>query len=133
MGGGGFVQSGRKELVVEPLLSSRLSVRLHKRILRRVTSAARRAILVIRECVATDRYALAVHFGERMAERGLYWPDVQAVIDDPRDVRAQGMDRYGRPKWIISGETATADEIEVVCAVEVDETETEFITIYWED
>lgn len=43
------------------------------------------------------------------------------------------MDRYGRPKWIISGETATADEIEVVCAVEVDETETEFITIYWED
>lgn len=74
-----------------------------------------------------------VHFAERMQERGLFWPDVEAVLYDPEDVRGQGIDRYGRPKWIICGEAAIGDEIEIVCAVEFDETETEFITLYWDD
>jgi hypothetical protein len=70
---------------------------------------------------------------QRMTQRGLFWPDVQAAIFDPTDVQSQGMDEYNRPKWIITGQAATGDEIEIVCAVEMDETETIFITLYWED
>ena len=68
-----------------------------------------------------------------MEQRGLFWPDVQAVIYACEDVRSEGMDRYNRPKWIICGEAANGDEIEIVCAIEIDESETEFITLYWED
>lgn len=91
---------------------------------------AGRLLLVIRECIEADRYALSVHFTERMELRGLFWPDVQAVIDDPQDIHSEGLDDYSRPKWIISGKAASGDEIEIVCAVEIDETETEFITLY---
>ena len=87
---------------------------------------------MIRRCIETERYALTVHFSERMEQRGLFWPDVEAVIDDPRDVRAQGLDDYDRPKWIISGEAAFGGEIEIVCAIELDESGAEFITLYWE-
>ena len=65
--------------------------------------------------------------------RGLFWPDVQAVIDDPYEVRSEGMDKYNRPKWVVGGEAATGDKVEIVCAIETDETETEFLTIYWDD
>jgi hypothetical protein len=68
-----------------------------------VTAEARRAIIEIRECI------------------------------DPEDVRSQGMDEYGRPKWIIHGEAALGYDIQIVCAIEIDQTETEFITLYWED
>jgi hypothetical protein len=79
------------------------------------------------------RFAVSVHFLQRMEQRGLFWPDVQAVFDDPNDVRSQGMDDFNRPKWIVSGRAATDEEIEIVCAVEFDDSETEFITLYWED
>ena len=98
-----------------------------------VTSEARRTLALIRRCVEDDRYALAVHFTQRMEQRGLFWPDVQAVMDASEDVWSEGMDRYNRPKWIICGEAANGDEIEIVCAIEMDESETEFITLYWED
>jgi len=110
-----------------------LPVRLHDRILSGVTAEARRTLAVILECLDSDRYALTVHFSQRMEQRGLYWADVLAVIDDPDEVRSQGMDYFNRPKWIIAGEAAAGDEIEIVCAVEFDETDTEFITLYWED
>jgi hypothetical protein len=106
--------------------------RLCTRILSPVTSESRRALAVIRGCIDSDRYALAVHFSERMEQRGLFWSDVLMVLDDPSHVRSQGMDRYNRPKWIMSGDTPTGDEIEIVCAIETDESETEFITIYWD-
>ena len=112
---------------------TRLAMRLHGRILPRVTSEARRALAVVRECIATDRYALATHFMQRMEQRGLFWPDVQAVIDDPQEVRSEGMDSDDRPKWIICGDATTGDEIGIVCAIEIDQTQTEFITLYWED
>ena len=69
----------------------------------------------------------------------MFWPDIQAIIDNPREVRSQGMDDYNRPKWIINGEAASGGEIEIVCAIEsisaddTEESETEFITLYWED
>jgi len=108
-------------------------MRLQRRILRNVTAEARRTLAIIRQCIEMDRYALTAHFSERMVQRGLFWSDVQLVIDEPQEVRSQGMDTYYRPKWIIRGEAATGDEIEIVCAVEIDETETEFITLYWDD
>lgn len=98
-----------------------------------MTSQGRRALAVTRKCVDEDRYAIGIHFAERMEERGLFWPDVQAVIDAPADVRSDELDRYGHPKWIICGEAATGDQIEIVCAIEIDERGTEFITLYWED
>jgi len=98
-----------------------------------MTAEARRTLLFIRECIEAGRYAFAVHFVQRMAERGLFWPDVQAVIDAPHDVRSEGMDRHNRPKWIVCGEAATGDEIEIVCAIEIEGSETEFITLYWGD
>lgn len=110
-----------------------LPTRLPSRILHQMTAEARRAIATIRACVASERYAIALHFSQRMAGRGLFWPDVEAVIKDPNDVRSQGMDRCNRPKWIVAGETYDGYEIEIVCAIEVDESGTEFITLYWED
>jgi hypothetical protein len=67
-----------------------------------------------------------------MQHRVLFWPDVTAVIDDPTDVRSQPTDRFGRPKWIVLGDAADGMEIEIVCAIEVDESGVEFITLYWE-
>ncbi len=98
-----------------------------------MTAEARRAILVIRACIAADRYALTVHFNQRMQQRGLFWPDVVAAIEDPKDVRSGGVDNYSRPKWIVRGDAAGGDQIEIVCAIELDEGETVFITLYWED
>jgi Domain of unknown function (DUF4258) len=98
-----------------------------------MAAEARRAIKVIRECIKADRYALTDHFYQRMEERGLFWPDVELAIDNPKDVMSQGMDEYHRPKWIISGPTASGADIEIVCAIEIDENQTEFITLYWED
>ncbi len=103
------------------------------RILDNVTGEASRTLAVIRECLATDRYAVSNHFSQRLAQRSLFWPDVEAVIEEPIEVVSQGMDHYNRPKWLISGEATTGDEIEIVCAVEVDDSETEFITLYWQD
>lgn len=98
-----------------------------------MTPEARRAIAVIRQCIETDRYALSVHFSERMRQRGLFWPDLAAVVDAPDEVRSQGTDDYSRPKWMIRGDAAFGGDIEIVCAIEIDDTETEFITLYWED
>ena len=98
-----------------------------------MTPAARRALAVIRECVAADRFSTTVHFLQRLAERGLFWPDVEAVVDDPHDVRSKAIDDYGRPKWAIGGKTATGGAIDIICAIDTDETGTEFITLYWHD
>ncbi|MBC7784949.1 MAG: DUF4258 domain-containing protein [Burkholderiales bacterium] len=98
-----------------------------------MTSAARKAIAVIRECIASDTYAISVHFRERMDQRGLFWPDIQAVIDEPHDVVSCGEDRFDRPKWVVSGRCATDDDIEIICAIEIDNSGTEFITLYWVD
>jgi hypothetical protein len=68
-----------------------------------------------------------------MQQRGLFWRDVQTVVDNPNQIHAAGIDRYNRPKWIVRGKASDRGEIEIVCVIELDETETEFITIYWEN
>jgi hypothetical protein len=98
-----------------------------------MTGEARRTIKTVQECLAEDRYYLTAHFQQRMEQRGLFWPDVEAVIGEPKDVQSQGMDTHNRPKWTISGEAADGEDIEIVCAVETDDTQTTFITLYWED
>jgi hypothetical protein len=98
-----------------------------------MTGEARRTLAVIRDCLARDCYAVTVHFEERMEQRGLFWPDVQGIIAAPRHVRSDGVDEYDRPKWIIGGQTAGGGSVEIVCAIEVDESGTVFITLYWND
>lgn len=93
---------------------------------------ARSALAVIRRCVATDRYRLLVHFRQRLAERGLVWPDVLAVVDAPSDVRPGGPESLGRPKWLVSGIAGDGRPIEFVCVLDEDEQGqiTLFVTIY---
>lgn len=96
---------------------------------------ARRAWKAIRRCVADGRYSVLPHFVQRMDQHGLFWPDVQAVIDKPSDVRDDGLDRFDRSKWIISGtaiDPGAPGPIEIVCALDEDEQGrvTVFITVY---
>ncbi len=93
---------------------------------------ARRALSVIRRCVAAKRFVVLPHFLKRMDQRGFFWPDLLTVLDRPDDVRSAGPDRFGRPKWIVAGSTIDGLSIELVCALDTDERghTTVFITIY---
>jgi hypothetical protein len=95
-------------------------------------SKARRAWSIIRRCVEQGRYRVLEHFTQRMDQRGLVWPDVLAVVDDPAGVRPGGPEEFGRPKWIINGTAADGLEVEIVCVLDHDEQGrlTVFITIY---
>ena len=95
-------------------------------------AGCRRALNTIRRCVDEGRYVVLHHFVQRMDQRGLFWPDVLAVIDDPADVKGKGPDRYGRPKWILTGTASDGLEIELVCVLDRDEHGdlTVFITSY---
>lgn len=93
---------------------------------------ARKALSIVRRCVAADRFMVLPHFREQMAARGLLWPDVLAVLDDPADVRAGSPETLGRPKWIVAGTAADREGIEIVCVLDTDEHgfQTVFITLY---
>lgn len=93
---------------------------------------ARKALRIIRRCVADGRYRVLPHFTERMDRRGLFWSDIVAVLDDPSDVRDGGPETLGRPKWIIAGTAADGLAIEFVCVLDTDERGrlTLFITAY---
>lgn len=92
----------------------------------------RGALSKIRRCMTAGRYRLSIHFTQRMDERRLFWADVLVVLDDPTDVRSDGPDRWGRPKWIIAGESASGDDLELVCVLDQDERGNliVFITLY---
>jgi len=91
-----------------------------------------RALRTIRRCVEAGRYRLVLHFMQRMDERGLFWPDVAAVLDKPTDVRDGGPEHWGRPKWIVTGRSAAGDELELVCVLDKDDRGklVVFITLY---
>ena len=97
-----------------------------------MNAEARKALGTIRRCVSVGRYRLLPHFTQRMDERGLFWPDMLAVLDEPADVRDAGADRYGRPKWIVGGMTADGLPVEILCVLDVDENGdiTVFLTAY---
>ena len=98
-----------------------------------MSTDARRALKAIRDAVAAGRYRVLRHFASRMAERGLVLPDVLAVLDSPDSIHDDGMDRFGRPKWILSGRVDTDALVEFVCAMDTDEkgNQVVLITIYW--
>ena len=92
----------------------------------------RRALSVIRECVAAKRYWVSLHFAQRMDGRGIFWPDVATILDDPSAVRSDGRDSFDRPKWIVAGKTVDGDAVGIVCVLDHDDrgNVTVFITIY---
>ena len=97
-----------------------------------MNTRARKALLTIRRCAAKSRYQLLTPFVNRLDERGLFWPDVKKVLDSPTDARETWVDRWGRPKWIVQGESAGGDKLEMECVLDRDERGKEmvFITIH---
>jgi Domain of unknown function (DUF4258) len=93
---------------------------------------AAKALATIRQCVEADRVIVLRHFRQRLAARFLLWADVLAVLDAPDDVRDEGRDRYGRPKWVVAGPGADGHPLESVCVLETDDKGdvTVFVTIY---
>jgi len=93
------------------------------------------ALALIQQSVATEQYEATAHFQQRMAERGLFWGDVLAVIEEPDKITADGDDDYGRPKFKLAGETLGGLDVEIVAALDYDEqgNATVFITLYWAD
>ena len=94
--------------------------------------AARRALATIQHCVLAGQYRVLPHFLERLDRRGLFWPDVQAVLDTPRGIRYGGRDEWDRQKWFVSGSATDRLDAEIVCVMDVDESGelVLFITIY---
>jgi hypothetical protein len=94
---------------------------------------AARALEIIKGCLDQGRYVVTVHFAERMEQRGLMWPDIVAVVDDPSDVRNDGKDVIGRPKWLVAGQAADGLPIEIVCVLDEDAPGllTVLVTVYW--
>lgn len=45
-----------------------------------MNATARKALSIIRACIASDRVIVLEHFRRRMDQRGLVWADVLAVI-----------------------------------------------------
>lgn len=120
-----LANSGRK-------IGCRLTTCLFRCILGYVDADARQAWKLICRCLQQGRYRQTSHLRQRMAERGLFWPDVVAVLDDPRSVRGGGNDEIGRPKWLVEGIAVDGRSVELVCAIEIDGhgRTTVFITLY---
>lgn len=94
---------------------------------------ARRALATVRRCLASERYLLLPHFLQRMDERGMVWPDVVAVIDELASVVPDGVDDWGRPRWIIAGDAPDGLSLGVVCVIgrNAADVVTVFITLFW--
>jgi hypothetical protein len=81
----------------------------------------RKALATIQHCVHAGRYHVLPHFLERLDQRGLFWPDVQAVLDKPASVRPAGRDDWGRDKWLVLGRVVDGLDLEIVCVLDLDE------------
>ncbi|MEM9754225.1 MAG: DUF4258 domain-containing protein [Planctomycetota bacterium] len=84
---------------------------------------------IIAACLVTDAYEFNDHFVKRLDERKLFFTDVLALLEEPIEVRVDGVDEYGRKRVIVRGDTPVG-EAELVVCIE-DEPFCEFITIYW--
>ena len=99
-----------------------------------MNALARKALRTIHGCVADGRYRLLEHFVQRMDDRGLFWPDIQAVLNSALAVEDDGPDTFGRDKWRVRGQTTDRLDLEIVCVLDRDESGNlaVFITAYWE-
>ncbi len=96
---------------------------------------AKRALRTIQQCVEADRFQVLKHFRDRLAERNMLWVDVLAMLEEPGDVRDDGVDDYGREKWVLVGEGADGLPIECVCVLDSDDEGemTVFFTLYFDE
>ena len=83
-------------------------------------SRSSETINIIRSRISKNRYRRLVHFNQRMDERGLFWADVMAVIDEPSQVVDDGVDEFGRERWLISGLTTDELSIKLVTVLDFD-------------
>ncbi len=97
-------------------------------------SEARKALATIQKCVEADRVIILQHFDARLARRNLMWVDVLSILEEPTEVRDDGVDERGRDKWVVAGDGADGLPIECVCAIDADDDGeiTIFITLYEE-
>ena len=95
---------------------------------------ARKALSTIRRCIAADRVRLSEHFAKRMDDRGLFWGDVLAALENPVSAVADGFDGASRARWIVRGPCADGTMIGLVCAIGRDDRGelTVFVTLFWE-
>lgn len=93
---------------------------------------SRAALVLIRQCLATDRVIVTRHFAERLSQRGLFWSDVMTVFEAPKSVRSDGRDDFNRERWFITGDAPDGLTAEVLCAVDRSDPHTVLVTIYWE-
>ena len=89
------------------------------------------AIETIRACVYEERYTIRQHVYERMAERGLMLPDLLALVEEPDEAAFDGLDQYGRERWMLSGTLGDGLAAELLVVLDSRPHAT-FFTIYWE-
>jgi len=94
----------------------------------------KQALAIIQRCVREDRYTLHDHFVQRMDERGLFLPDVLAIVNQPSRVLMDGHDVFGRPRCLLSGRLTDGTDAQLLAVVEESESGhfTVFITVYWD-
>lgn len=99
-----------------------------------MNAGSRQVLQTIHDCIQAGRYRLLAHFVRRMDERGLFWPDILAVLDSATTVEDDKQDAYGRDKWKVCGRTTDQLELEIVCVLDRDDSGNlvVFITAYWE-
>ncbi len=95
----------------------------------------RQAIATIQECVEHGRVQFVEHFTTRLAQRGLFWADVLAIIEQCAHAREDGLDEFGRPRWLLRGQAADDLTAELLAVLDHDDRGNivVFITIYFED
>ena len=93
------------------------------------------ALSIILECIELERFEVLEHFRSRLAQRGLFWADVLAVIENCSNAREDGIDLFGRPRWLIKGKAADDFMAELLAVLDRDDegNAVVFITIYFED
>ena len=98
-------------------------------------ASAREALSTIRRCIAADRVRVLPHFRARLAERGLLWSGILAVIDSPLPTTADGHDDCARDRWKIRGRSADGQRAGLVCVIDRSTSAdlAVFVTIFWED
>lgn len=64
-----------------------------------------------------------------MRDRGLFWPDVSAILMEPERLELRGKDDENREQVWVFGEILRIGPIRIVCSVDWD---TRLITLNWE-
>lgn len=94
---------------------------------------ASKAIATIRDCIDDDRIEVKDHFLQRMSQRGMFWPEVTAIIFGEPSLRTDGEDDFGRERWFLAADAPDGLPIELLCVIDDTGPTSVLITIYWED